>query len=503
MEEPAGSSNEPLIQPPITSHFIRDEVHTAEIYWTLDCINNHSSYNSSIGKSSLFRLMFPDSAIAKQFSCSASTMAYLAAFGIAPCLSSRLLAKLKTCDEYVLMFDESLNKPLQEKQLDILVRFWNSDTISSRYFDSYFLGHARSEDLYEPIRSCCDKIGVQRILQLSMDGPNVNWKLFRNVSNDIEEETNKQMLNIGSCGLYIMHNANKSGVNSCTWDVENILCSLHRLFKDTPARQEDFVQITVSTEFPLKYCPNRWLENAPVIDRVIKIWPNVQKYVAAVEAKKTPKPQTISFASVQQASKDLLFISKLNICLLIAKVCQEFLTKYQPDAPMIPYLSNDLFKLTKQLLERFIKTDVMKQITTPIKLFKNNFHKEFPETKYHKDASEVNVGFIGEQQLRNLNVHKKVSDLALLNIKRETKGFYIAIVKKLLEKSPLNYKLVRSTEWLNPLKIKEDRNVPVDQLTKCLEVLCNTRRIKADKCDEVISEFKSFMDEKKRGYCRV
>ena len=90
----------------------------------------------------------------------------------------------------------------------------------------------------------------------------------------------------------------------------------------------------------------------------------------------------------------------------------------------------------------------MKQITTPIKLFKNNFRKEFPETKYPKDASEVNVGFIGEQQLRNLNVHKKVFDLALLNIKRETKGFYIAIVKKLLEKSPLNYKLVRNAECL-------------------------------------------------------
>ena len=194
VEELAASSSEPLIQPPITSHFIGDEVHTAEIYWTLDCINNHSSYNSSVGKSDLFPLMFPDSAIAKQFSCSASKMAYLAAFGIAPCLSSRLLAKLKTFDEYVLLFDESLNKPLQEKQLDILVRFWNNDTISSRYFDSYFLGHARSEDLYEPIRSCCDKIGVQKILQLSMDGPNVNWKLFRNVSNDIEEETNKQML---------------------------------------------------------------------------------------------------------------------------------------------------------------------------------------------------------------------------------------------------------------------------------------------------------------------
>jgi len=271
----------------------------------------------------LFRFMFPDSEIAKQFSCSASKRLYLAAFGIAPCLSFRLLAKVKTCDEYVFLFDESLNKPLQEKQLDVLVRIWNSDTISYRYLDFYFLGHARSEDLYEPIRSYCDKIGVQRVLQLSMDGHNVNWKLFKNLSNDIEE-TNKHTLNIRSCGLYILHNAYKSGVSSCNWDVENILCSLHRLFKDTPARREDFVHITGSTQFSLKYCPNCWLENVPVIDRVIKIWPNVQKYVAAVEAKKIPKPQNLSFAAIQQASKDLLLITKLNICLSIAKLCQVF-----------------------------------------------------------------------------------------------------------------------------------------------------------------------------------
>jgi len=57
-----------VFKPSITSHFIGEEVHTAEIYWTLDCIDNHSSYNSCKGKSDLFRFMFPDSEIAKQFS---------------------------------------------------------------------------------------------------------------------------------------------------------------------------------------------------------------------------------------------------------------------------------------------------------------------------------------------------------------------------------------------------------------------------------------------------
>jgi len=66
----------------------------------------------------------------------------------------------------------------------------------------------------------------------------------------------------------------------------------------------------------------------PSYGGVIKIWGDVQKYVAAVEASKTAKSNNMSFASVQQVSKDLLFIPELK-CLSIAKLCQEFLTKYQ------------------------------------------------------------------------------------------------------------------------------------------------------------------------------
>jgi hypothetical protein len=40
------------------------------------------------------------------------------------------------------MFDESLNKELQKKQIDILIRTWHDNKISSRYYLSDFLGHA-------------------------------------------------------------------------------------------------------------------------------------------------------------------------------------------------------------------------------------------------------------------------------------------------------------------------------------------------------------------------
>ena len=244
LESDQPSTSSCVSQQAINPSLIGDDIYSAKIYWTLDCINNHVSYNSSKSKAALFSFTIPDSDIANRFSCSATKMLYSAAFGIASCLSSCLAARVKSCDDYVLLFDETLNKPLQEKQLDVLVRYWDGDMIASRYFDSHFMGHAKAEDLYEPMRSYADTFGMRKLLQLSMDGPNVIWKLFRNLAKAIEDQTDKQLLNIGSCGLHILHNAYKIGINSCPWDVEEVLYALHWLFKDTPVRREEFCLVT-------------------------------------------------------------------------------------------------------------------------------------------------------------------------------------------------------------------------------------------------------------------
>ena len=67
------------------------------------------------------------------------------------------------------------------------------------------------------------------------------------------------------------------------------------------------------------------------------MWPGIQKYVAVVHLGKTLRPKNKSFTTVELASKDLPFITKLGICLSIVQLYQEVLTKYQTDAPLISY----------------------------------------------------------------------------------------------------------------------------------------------------------------------
>ena len=84
--------------------------------------------------------MFPDSAIAKGFRCGECKTAYFCVFGLAEHFKKAILSEVK--GHFVIMFDESLNQKMQEKQLDIHLRYWGSDqkAIVTTYLGSQFMG---------------------------------------------------------------------------------------------------------------------------------------------------------------------------------------------------------------------------------------------------------------------------------------------------------------------------------------------------------------------------
>ena len=56
--------------------------------------------------------------------------------------------------------------------------------------------------------------------QISMDGTSVNWKFCEAVTKDKAENELHQLVNIGSCGLYIIHRAFKSGAEAANWNIK-------------------------------------------------------------------------------------------------------------------------------------------------------------------------------------------------------------------------------------------------------------------------------------------
>ncbi|KAL1417424.1 hypothetical protein MTO96_006167 [Rhipicephalus appendiculatus] len=87
----------------------------AEILWTLKMVTSHYSYNSSSHTGDLFRKMFPDSSIAKAFSCGEKKSAYVVCRGLRPFFLSSLKREVGQSDGYTILFHKSLNDYLQKK----------------------------------------------------------------------------------------------------------------------------------------------------------------------------------------------------------------------------------------------------------------------------------------------------------------------------------------------------------------------------------------------------
>ncbi|XP_063073162.1 uncharacterized protein LOC134463795 [Engraulis encrasicolus] len=366
----------------------------AEVLWCLDLASKHHSFNSNDGIAELFVKMFPDSQIAKSFALAKDKTGYMIKFGIAPYFKRQLVEAINRAGPYVLMFDESLNQSSKKKQLDIHIRFLEDGCVQSRYFGSQFLGHGRADDLLLHIKECIGQLNMRQLLSVGMDGPNVNFKLLDLLQREYAElNGGAQVLVVGSCGLHTLHNAMKAGFT--VWQIEKFLRALHFLFHNVPARREDYTNTTGSTCFPLSFCGHRWVENVPVAERALEVWPMVQAYVSAAEEKKVQKPNTASYDTILAAREDPLLVPKLQFFISIARGFNPFLHKYQTDEPVLPFLAKDLTELLLSLLRRFIKRELL-QDQTPLQLIKLDISDE----KNWVSLRRVDIGLGAESAIK-------------------------------------------------------------------------------------------------------
>lgn len=90
------------------------------------------------------------------------------------------------------------------------------------------MGHATADDMVEHFDASTEGLDKNKLLQISMDGPNVNWKFHKEMQSKSIAETGKSLIMIGSCGLHIIHSAFKDGFDASTWSIAKLLLSLFR-----------------------------------------------------------------------------------------------------------------------------------------------------------------------------------------------------------------------------------------------------------------------------------
>ena len=283
---------------------------------------------------------------AKNFQMSRIKITYLINFAIARYFMEILVDELTCCDDYSISFDESLNETTQTCQMGVHVRYWSKSENQTcvRYLDSKVMGHTTANDLLTNIIGAINNVDDgNHMIQVFMYEPPTNWKFFEMLQKDRLEKEQHELFDIGSCSLYNIYGAFKTGGKSSGWNIIAIIKGVFTISHDTPARGEDYIAIAGGERFPLFFCATRWVEDTIVADRLIEIWDSIIKIIRYWE--KVPISDRLyskSFLNTQQAVSDPFSVAKFQFFSFVGSLFKPFLTKYQTSYPMLPMLTSML-----------------------------------------------------------------------------------------------------------------------------------------------------------------
>ena len=461
----------------------------AEIVWTIRTVLLHNSNRSCDGLPKLFQCMFPDSKIAKIFSLGRTKCGYYTNFGIAPYLKDTLISKVKAAPFYALSYDESLNRVFQEEQMDIHLRYFNEETqmVESRYFDSPFVKRPNSDNLHNELLNSLSVVDVGKLIQISMDGPNVNWDVLKKHSQHREEGEMTSLVQLGSCGLHIVHGALKTGMKESGWNIDKILHAMWKIFDESPARRDIYIRETTCDVFPLHFCKTRWVEDGPVAGRAIELWTSVTKVIKYwLSCCKSSRPQkNKSYDTLVEHHKDPLMIAKFNFFKYLASILSHFLVCFQTEKPMLPFLATELDRMLRQVYRLFIKRDVVNEAQTPYSLSKI----DVAEKENHLPVENLELGSAVTAELGKVGVSSEVKK----QFKKDCKKVLIKLCGKLNERSPLNFAAVRNAVAWNPHEMVNEEAICILRGKKFIQKLFDLKLLTSVESDNAKRELELFI----------
>ena len=174
-------------------------------------------------------------------------------------------------------FDESFNRHRQMCQMDVNIQYWNEikHIAETTYLSSRFLLRPTAENVKDELFAGIEMLEKGKFLHLAMDGPKTNWKVLQLVDDALESGGFTRTLNIGSCTLHILHGAFGTGILYTKWELGKLMKAMFKILDESPARRNVYLREGTSGKFPMEFCQTRWIEDEPVANRTLEVWPSI------------------------------------------------------------------------------------------------------------------------------------------------------------------------------------------------------------------------------------
>ncbi|XP_065136295.1 uncharacterized protein [Paramisgurnus dabryanus] len=194
---------------------------------------------------------------------------------------------------------------------------------------------------------------------------------------------------------------------------------------------------------------------------------------------------------------DPFILAKLHFFMSVSRSFQPFLTKYQTDAPMIPFLGRDLEDLIRSLLGRFIKRDVQVDVS-PVKLVKI----DVTDQKLWVTPKQVDIGMGATAALKGMSGSQiGGSERDVLLFMRDSQNALSKICQNILLKCPLKYPSVRNMMCLDPQNMHSEPDMCLQKMKALIMKFVQDKKLSGGVTagDKIAQQFQKFLFSEARG----
>ena len=233
------------------------------------------------------------------------------------------------------------------------------------------------------------------------------------------------------------------------------------------------------------------MENKNAADRLIEIWDNIKQVCQFWDTlPKQKQPQSKSYKNVRDALANPFILAKLHFFSYVSAIVEPLRT-YQTEKPMIPFMFKDLKEIVLQLIQLFIKPEVLEANKSRNKLIKIDLYKKDNQIK----AKEINVGFAVEAAIDTLRRKDIVSRNEIKHFMECIQKFFCSMVRKIFQRSPLYSSPLFYSKIFGPsILSQESESKLLLSLKPLLKCLMELDILSTKSCGNIVSEFHNFFE---------
>lgn len=250
-------------------------------------VKHHQSYNSMECTGRLMKVIFPDSNIASEMTCSRTKTEAIINGVISPWVVKNLTVSLNNI-HYIGVSTDASNHG-SDKIFPIMIQYFDCENggIQTKLLDIHSTPNETSETIAEIIMKTLQKYDLsEKCISFTADNANVNFggvnrPSGRNVLTNVQDQLKKDIIGVG-CPAHVLHNSVQHGTDVLQIDVDVLVMKLFNYFSVYTVRTEALKTICdyidVNYEKLLSHSKTRWLSLFPAVERILKMYEPLKTY---------------------------------------------------------------------------------------------------------------------------------------------------------------------------------------------------------------------------------